>query len=142
MCSDLPCIHPRRRRRTRAGFSFIEVMVVIVIIGLLAGAVAIKVGDYIDKAKINRARSDIATIVNAVESFYADRGRYPGNDQGLSVLPLKGVIDPWGRSYVYNAPGVRSPFEVLCYGADGLEGGEGASADISSDDLHEAQRFE
>ncbi len=141
MCFEHACKNPRRHSRS-GGFSFIEVMVVVVIIGLLAGAVAIKVGDYTDKAKINRARSDIATIVSAVEAFYADRGRYPANDQGLAVLPLKGATDPWGRPYVYNAPGARGPFEVLCYGADGVEGGEGAGADISSDDLHEGRRFE
>lgn len=130
------------QRSSSRGFSFIEVMIVVVIIGLLAGAVALKVGDYVDKAKINRAKSDIATIVSAIESFYADNGRYPTNDKGLSTLPLKGITDPWGRAYLYNQPGRNGPFEVISYGADGKEGGDGPNADLSSDDLnvkHDAQ---
>ena len=133
MCFDVI----RFRCRVRSGFSFIEVMIVVVIIGLLAGAVAIKVGDYVDKAKRNRARSDIATIVNAVESYYADRGQYPTNDEGLSVLPMKHTVDPWGRSYQYNQPGRNEPYEVICYGADGREGGVDADSDISSASLEE-----
>jgi general secretion pathway protein G len=112
-------------------------MIVVVIIGLLAGAVAIKVSDYVDKAKRNRARSDVATIVNAVESFYADQGRYPTNDEGLGALPLKNSTDPWGRPYQYNNPGRSGPFEVIGYGADGREGGEGPDADVLSDRLDE-----
>ncbi|MBI1368404.1 MAG: prepilin-type N-terminal cleavage/methylation domain-containing protein [Planctomycetes bacterium] len=131
MCSNRSVRAANSARQ--AGFSFIEVMVVVVIIGLLAGAVAIKVSDYIDKAKLNRAKSDIATICNAVESYYADKGAYPSNDQGLGVLPLKNLKDPWGRDYQYNTPGRDEPYEVICYGADGREGGEGANADISSE---------
>jgi len=119
------------------GFSFIEIMVVVVIIGLLAGTVAIKVGHYVDKAKKNRARSDIATIVNAVESYYADNGRYPTNDEGLSVLPIKNTKDPWARVYQYNQPGRSEPYEVICYGADGREGGDKTDADITSANLQE-----
>ena len=128
MCCD------RYHQRCK-GFSFIEIMVVVVIIGLLAGTVAIKVGHYIDKAKGNRARSDIATIVNAVESYYADNGRYPTNDEGLSVLPIKNTKDPWARVYQYNQPGRSEPYEVICYGADGREGGDNADTDITSADL-------
>jgi len=122
----------------RGGFSFLEVMVVVVIIGLLAGAVAINVRSRVDKARVNRARSDIATIVNALETYYAEHGKYPSNEQGLQVLDLKGSSDPWGRPYVYNQPGRKGPFEVLCYGADGQEGGDGADKDVSSDDLSSA----
>ena len=122
------------------GFSFIEVMVVIVIIGLLAGAVAIKVSDYVDKAKFNRSKSDIATIVNAVESYYAETGRYPSNEEGLAVLPLKNRKDPWGRVYQYNRPGQTEPFDVICYGADGREGGDGADRDVTSSSLEETPR--
>ncbi len=125
------------RDTCRRGFSFIEVMVVVVIIGLLAGAVAIQVSDYVDKAKRNRARSDIATIVNAVESYYADEGRYPTNDEGLDVLPIKSKTDPWKRPYQYNQPGRSEPFDVISYGADGREGGDDANADITSEQLEE-----
>ena len=137
-CNVKDVRHETRRRGHRCcGFSFIEVMIVVVIIGLLAGAVAIKVSDYTDKARRNRARSDIATIVNAVESYYADEGRYPSNDEGLDGLPLKSNTDPWGRPYQYNQPGRSEPFDVICYGADGREGGEGADEDITSDNLEE-----
>lgn len=131
---------PARRSpqpRPDAGFTFIEIMIVVVIIGLLAGAVALKVSDYVDKAKINRARSDIATIVNAVESYYADTGQYPTNEQGLAILPLKNTKDPWGRPYQYNQPGRGAPYEVITYGANGREGGDGVDKDISSTDLEE-----
>jgi len=111
-------------------------MVVVVIIGLLAGAVAIKVSDYVDKAKINRARADIATIVTAIDAFNAEHSRFPTNDEGLSVLSLKHastMTDPWGRKYQYSQPGPESePYEVITYGADGRQGGEGVNADIAS----------
>jgi general secretion pathway protein G len=112
------------RRRCRRGFSFIEIMVVVVIIGLLAGAVALKVVGYMDTAKVNRAKSDIATIVNAVEAHYLTHSRYPNNEEGLEGLPLKNRSDPWGRPYLYNSPGQKEPFEVFSFGADGREGGE------------------
>lgn len=127
---------PKRYARCSA-FSFLEIMVVVVIIGLLAGAVAINVRKYVDKAKLNRARSDIATIVNAVESHYADNGSYPSNEEGLGVLAIKKNKDPWGRPYQYNQPGRNEPYEVLCYGADGREGGEDANRDITSETLEE-----
>jgi general secretion pathway protein G len=123
---------PTRHLRAR-GFSFVEVMVVIVIIGLLAGAVTLKVSHYLDTAKVNRAKSDLATIVAAVEAAYLTTGRYPANDQGLRNLPLKSRLDPWGTPYDYNSPGRHGePFEVICFGADGREGGEGVDADIYS----------
>lgn len=114
------------------GFSLIEVMVVVVIIGLLAGAVAIKVTGYMDTAKVNRARADIATIVDAVEAYYVSHSRYPDNNDGLSKLPLKSLTDPWGRAYEYNSPAQMEPFEVYSLGADGRVGGEQADADIYS----------
>ena len=133
-------VRPSRQSRFRrgwggGGFSLIEVMVVVVIIGLLAGAVAIKVSGYIDKARINRARADIASIVDAVEAFYADNSRYPTNDEGLSALPLKTTTDPWGRTYQYNFPGRENDFDIVSYGADGRQGGDGIDADVTSASL-------
>jgi len=122
---------PPTRRRQR-GFSFIEIMVVVVIIGLLAGAVALKVVGYVDAAKVNRAKSDIATIVSAVEAYYLSHSAYPSNEDGLANLPLKNRVDPWGRSYEYNCPGRDEPFEVYSFGADGREGGDGINADLYS----------
>ena len=120
----------------RRGFSFIEIMVVIVIIGLLAGAVALKVSTYVDKAKANRAKADVATIVQAVESFYLDNGRYPTNQEGLAALPLNNSNDPWDRVYGYNQPGRNGrPFEVFSYGRDGREGGSGPDADVTVESL-------
>ena len=113
-------------------------MAVVIIIGILAGAVAIKFKDYIDKSKINRAKGDIATIVTAVESYYADKGNYPTNDEGLDVLNLTAKNDPWSRSYQYNCPGRDSDFEIICLGRDGIEGGDGIDADIYSWELGKA----
>ncbi|QNN25345.1 type II secretion system major pseudopilin GspG [Planctomycetales bacterium ZRK34] len=122
------------------GFSLVEIMVVVVIIGLLAGAVAIKVGDYVETARSTRTKSDIATIVGAIETYHAQHGVYPTTEQGLDVLPLKTRNDPWGRPYIYTIPGREEPFDVMSLGADGREGGtEGtADADIGSWQLGDA----
>ncbi|MCA9303545.1 MAG: type II secretion system protein GspG, partial [Phycisphaerales bacterium] len=116
-------------------FTLIEVMVVVVIIGLLAGAVALKVSDHVDKARVARAKSDISTIMTAVESFYLDNSRYPSNDEGLGVLAIQTTLDPWKRPYQFNAPGREGPYEIICYGADGLSGGDGINRDIVSSEL-------
>ena len=92
MLGRTPAARPTRRRC--GGFSFIEVMVVVVIIALLAGAVTLSVKVYMDTAKVNRAKSDIATIVDAIEAYCLKYGRYPSNDEGLEGLPLKSRIDP------------------------------------------------
>ena len=130
--------HERLTRR-RTGFSFIEVMIVVVIIGLLAGAVTLSARHFMDKAKQNRARADLSTFKSALAAFYADTGHYPTNDEGLSVLAPKYIEkvhnDPWSRPYQYNAPGRNGPFEVLSLGAHGSEG----DGNISSDDLDSPQ---
>ncbi|MFB3891193.1 MAG: type II secretion system major pseudopilin GspG [Phycisphaerae bacterium] len=130
----------------RNGFSLVEIMVVIVIIGLLSGVVTVSVRSYMTKAKQQIARDEIRVIVGAVESFWSERSRYPTNDEGIAVLCTKSdkspdpylskePVDPWGHSYVYNCPGSKGPYEVICLGADGREGGDGADSDISSDEL-------
>lgn len=134
--------------RPVAGFSLMEIMIVIVIIGLLAGVVTLNVRSYLVKAKQNVVRQEVSTIVHALETFYGANGRYPTNDEGIAILtkasekfpePLlnSAPVDPWGHSYQYNCPGRNGPFEVICYGAEGKEGGTGADADISSDNLKE-----
>lgn len=127
----------RRGSRTPRGFSFIEVMIAVVIIGLLAGAVALKVGGNVAKARRNRAQSDIANIVTALETHRLNTGRLPTTSQGLGVLSsLSHLNDPWDRPYEYFRPGsAGAEFEVVSYGGDGREGGEGGDADISSADL-------
>ena len=132
----------------RAAFTLVEVMIVIVIIGLLAGIVTVNVRSYLTKAKQNTARHEIATIVHAMETFYGTYGRYPTNDEGIAILTrpseklpeplLNGKpVDPWGGPYQYNCPGSSGPYELICFGADGREGGDGVDADISSDNLKE-----
>ena len=131
------------------GFSLVEIMVVLVIIGMLAGAVTISVRQYLISAKQNTARLEIATLANALETFFTVYDRYPTNDEGIEVLtrasermaePLvkQEPIDPWGRRYEYLVPGRNAPFEVICFGADGREGGDGADRDISSSELKQA----
>jgi general secretion pathway protein G len=121
--------------RKHPAFTFIEVMIVVVIIGLLAATVTLSTRHFVDKAKENRARSDLSTFKSALAAFYADAGRYPTNDEGLTVLAPKYIDkvhnDPWGRGYQYNEPGRSGPYEVLCLGSTGKEG----DGNISSDDL-------
>ncbi len=124
------------RGSRRRGFSFIEILIVVVIIGILAGAVTLSAQGYLDRAKRNRALTDVATYQSALAAFYGDTGKYPSTDEGLAALSPKYVDkvrnDPWGRPYNYNNPGRSGPYEVFSYGADGREGGEGADADIAS----------
>lgn len=132
-------------RRNR-GFSLVEIMIVIVIMGLLAGVVAINVRSYLNKARQNAARTDIATIDHAVDMFWSETGRYPTQDEGLAILAkpsekfpeplLKDVpVDPWGRPYMYVYPAANGSYDVICLGADGKEGGTGQDEDISSSTL-------
>jgi general secretion pathway protein G len=118
-------------------------MVVIVIIGLLAGAVTMGVRSYLVSGKQSVAKLEIANICQALETYYSAYDRYPSNDEGLRVLTLPsakfvdGLLskvprDPWGHEYQYNQPGRNRPYEVICFGADAREGGTGADADLTS----------
>lgn len=127
-------MQPKTTMRYRA-FSFVEIMAVVIIIGILAGAVVMKFKNSIDKSKVNRAKGDIATIITAVETYYADKGHYPTNDQGLDVLNITTKNDPWGRPYQYFSPGKEGDFEIICLGRDGIEGGEDIDGDIYSYEL-------
>ncbi len=136
----------RQPPRPRGGFSLVELIVVMVIIGMLAGIVTLSTRSYLISAKQNTARAEISTLVNAIDTFYAHHGSYPTNEQGLQVLTQPtddapdGYIrklpkDPWKRDYEYNSPGRDgAAYEVICLGADGREGGEGENRDISSND--------
>lgn len=134
------------RRRRRPAFSLVELMVVIVIIGLLAGAATVAVRSYLIRGKQGVAKMEIAKICQAIDTFYAEYDRYPSNDEGIDVLATPsdeftdGLLtqvpeDPWGNAYEYLNPGRDTPYEVICYGADGREGGDGAQKDLSSTDL-------
>ena len=124
--------HPDSRR----GFSLVEIMVVVIIIGLLAGVVTYAVTNHLDKAKVRRARADISQYAGAVDLYYADKGRFPDPRDGLKALVPEYVKvlrnDPWGRPYVYARPGRGGPYDVGSLGADGREGGTGTDADVSN----------
>ena len=127
-----------RSSKPRA-FSLVEVMIVIVIIGLMAGLVTYATTGYLERAKRQRARSDVATYSGAVDAYYLAHGYYPDNREGLKALSPEFVKviqnDPWGRPYVYVQPGKGGAYDVICYGADGREGGTGADADITNWDV-------
>jgi general secretion pathway protein G len=119
-------------------------MIVVVIIGIMAGVVTYSTATYLEKAKRQRARSDIATLSGAVDHFYLDNSRYPTNQEGLKVLAPQYVKtipnDPWGRSYAYACPGRAGPYDILSFGADGREGGSGADADVTNANLDATQK--
>ena len=125
-------------------------MVVIVIIGVMATVVTISVTDYLVTAKQNTARSEIATLTNALSLFFMEFDRYPTNEEGLALLKKKtpqhpnGIVtndlrDPWNNGYIYIYPGIHGTFDIVSYGVDGQEGGTGANADISSWELEGAE---
>lgn len=129
----------------RWAFSLLELMVVLVILGLLSGIVVFKTRSYLVLSKQNATKVEIAKIREALETFYAVCDRYPTNEEGLAALVQpnekfsEGLLnkvprDPWGNPYQYNNPGRNGPYEVICYGGDSREGGDGANLDISSDD--------
>ena len=132
--------------KQRNGFSLVELMVVIVILGLLAGVVTISVRGYLIRSRQQIARTEISTIQNALDTFYSQHSRYPTNEEGIEVLAKKsedGIdallskvpVDPWKNPYEYHSPGKNGPYEIICYGADHREGGTGENRDISSDEL-------
>lgn len=132
--------HKKRRRREQ-GFTLVELMVVIVIIGLLATIVALNVLPSGDKARVTRARADLDTIQAGLDLYKLQNGRYPSTSEGLAVLVqskgayLKGNSvpqDPWGRDYLYASPGQHGEADVWSLGADGKEGGDETNADIGS----------
>jgi len=132
-----------KTKSSRNAFSLVELVAVVVIIGLLSSLVAIQTRSYLIASKQNAARAEIATMVSALEAFYADQSRYPSNDEGIEIL-IKGTRsfpdgflkklprDPWGYAYEYVSPAADAAFEIICLGADGREGGEGSNADSTS----------
>jgi general secretion pathway protein G len=137
-------------RNGERGFTLVELMVVIVILGLLATIVAVNVLPAGQKAEAAKARTDIAALEQAVEMYRLDNMSYPSTTDGLQALvaPPAGLAqpqryrqggyvkrlanDPWGRPYLYASPGAHGAFDIWTLGADGQEGGEGENADIGN----------
>jgi len=135
------------RPRPASGFTLLELLVVIVIIGLLAGYVGPKYFAQVGKSEVKVARAQIDAFEKALDNYRLDVGRYPNTEQGLAALEtrpesevrwqgpyLKKAIplDPWGKPYQYRAPGEKGEFDLYSWGKDGQAGGEGENADIGN----------
>jgi general secretion pathway protein G len=138
------------RRRLARGFTLIEIMVVVVIMGILAALVVPKLISRTGESRVAAARVDIATLMQALKLYKLDNQRYPSTEQGLQALVTKPTIgpaangwksggylekmpkDPWGNPYQYLSPGIKGEVDVLSLGADGQPGGSGDDADIGS----------
>ncbi|XAH22695.1 type II secretion system major pseudopilin GspG [Xylophilus sp. GW821-FHT01B05] len=143
-----PALLRRPLRALQAGFTLIELMVVLVIIGVLAALIVPNVLDRADDARVTAARTDVNNLMQALKLYRLDNLRYPTGEQGLQALIVRPTTppvpgnwkpyleklpnDPWGRPYQYLNPGVRGEVDVMSFGADGQSGGEGKNADIGS----------
>ncbi len=143
-----------QHQHTRQGFTLIEIMAVVLIIGLLTGVVGFQIFAQVDKGRVVAARSQLTMLEGGLESYRMDNGRFPNTEQGLDALfnaptsepvprnyqpggYLKGgrePMDPWGNSYLYESPGEHNEhsIDIWSYGADGQAGGEGVDSDIGN----------
>ena len=141
-----------RKRNKDGGFTLIEIMVVIVILGILVSFVAVNIMDKPDEARQLKARMDISSFETALKLYRLDNGVFPSTEQGLQALiepPTVGQLprkwreggyiekgkipmDPWENEYIYLSPGLHDDFDIISYGADGEQGGEGKDKDINS----------
>jgi len=132
---------------TARGFTLLELLVVVVIIGLLAGIVAPRYFGQVGKSEVNVARAQIDALEKALDQYRLDVGRYPSTELGLKSLVERPASepkwsgpylrkdvppDPWGRPYVYKVPGEKGEFDLLSYGKDGQPGGTGENADLTN----------
>lgn len=144
-----------RRNMGQQGFTLVEMLVVITIIGLIMGLIGPRVLNYLSESKVKAAKIQLQSFSGALDLFYLDAGRFPSTAEGLTALVqqtpglaawngpyLKGgkvPNDPWNNPYVYRAPGERGPYDIMSYGSDGQEGGSGIAADISTDNMASAK---
>jgi general secretion pathway protein G len=133
------------------GFTLVEMLVVITIIGLIMGLIGPRVLNYLGESKVKAAKIQLQSFSSALDLFYLDAGRFPSTSEGLTALVqrtpavaawngpyLRGgnvPNDPWNHPYLYRAPGERGPYDIMSYGSDGQEGGSGLAADISTENL-------
>jgi general secretion pathway protein G len=136
------------RRHGERGFTLVEIIVVITIIALIMTLVGPRVLNYLSESKVKAAKIQIESLASALDLYFLDTGQFPSNAEGLNALVqrpgssagwngpyLRGTVvpnDPWGRAYVYRAPGSQSNYDIISYGSDGQEGGSGVAADIIS----------
>ena len=134
------------RRARSHGFTLLELLVVVVIIGLLASYVGPRYFGQLGKSEVTTAKAQMQAFSRALDQFRLDVGRYPTTEQGLAALLTRPgdepkwngpylqnavPLDPWGKAYVYRAPGEKGDYDIVSYGKDGAPGGTGDSADIS-----------
>jgi general secretion pathway protein G len=137
------------RRHNSQGFTLIEILVVVSILAILGALIVPKIMDRPSEARVVAAKQDIGALVSALKLYKLDNGRYPAQDQGLQALITKpsadqapnwksgGYLDrlpkdPWGHDYIYLNPGLHGEIDIMSYGADGQQGGEGFDADVGS----------
>jgi general secretion pathway protein G len=138
----------KRNSNSQKGFTLIELMVVLVIIGVLAALIVPNVLDRADDARVSAAKTDVSNLMQSLKMYKLDNQRYPSTEQGLTALTAKPSVgpapinwkpyldklpnDPWGNPYQYLNPGIKGEVDVMSLGADGQVGGEGKNADIGS----------
>ena len=142
-----PVTIPGTAKRAQRGFTLIEIMVVVIIIGILAAIVAPNVIGRVDDAQITKAKAEISSIENAMKFYRLDNFQYPTTEQGIEALVNKPADpnvrnwkqylprvpkDPWGNPYLYLNPGNNGEIDIYTLGADGTPGGEGLNADIGN----------